>query len=116
MNSVKRSTLMTEGPIARQLITFALPLMVGMLFQQLYNTADSLIVGNFLGSEALAAVSSSSNLIMLLVGFFNGLSMGAGVVIEKAFQRGGDDLRAEGLRVEALARVKCMRKDYIEFC
>ena len=64
-----RSTLMTEGPIARQLIAFALPLMLGNLFQQLYNTADSLIVGNFLGSDALAAVSSSSNLIQLMVGF-----------------------------------------------
>ena len=80
-----RSTLMTEGPIARQLIAFALPLLLGNLFQQLYNTADSLIVGNFLGSEALAAVSSSSNLIFLLVGFFNGLSMGAGVVIGRYY-------------------------------
>lgn len=80
-----RSTLMTEGPIARQLIAFAFPLLLGNLFQQLYNTADSLIVGNFLGSEALAAVSSSSNLIFLLVGFFNGLSMGAGVVIGRYY-------------------------------
>ena len=85
MNSVKRSTLMTEGPIARQLITFALPLMVGMLFQQLYNTADSLIVGNFLGSEALAAVSSSSNLIHLLIGFVGGVAGGAGVVIARYY-------------------------------
>ena len=77
--------LMTEGPIARQLIAFAFPLLLGNLFQQLYNTADSLIVGNFLGSEALAAVSSSSNLIFLLVGFFNGLAMGAGVVISRYY-------------------------------
>jgi len=82
----KKSTmLMTEGPIASQLITFAIPLLLGNLFQQLYNTADSLIVGNFLGSEALAAVSSSGNLIFLLVGFFNGVSMGAGVVISKYY-------------------------------
>ena len=80
-----RSTLMTEGPIARQLIAFALPLLLGNLFQQLYNTADSLIVGNFLGSEALAAVSSSSNLIQLMIGFFNGLAMGAGVVISRYY-------------------------------
>ncbi len=83
--SVERSTLMTEGPIARQLIAFAVPLLLGNLFQQLYNTADSLIVGNFLGSEALAAVSSSSNLIHLLIGFFNGLAMGAGVVIGRHY-------------------------------
>lgn len=83
--SVERSTLMTEGPIARQLIAFALPLFLGNLFQQLYNTADSLIVGNFLGSEALAAVSSSSNLIQLMIGFFNGLAMGAGVVVSRNY-------------------------------
>ena len=83
--SVERSTLMTEGPIARQLIAFAVPLLLGNLFQQLYNTADSLIVGNLLGSEALAAVSSSSNLIHLLIGFFNGLAMGAGVVIGRHY-------------------------------
>jgi len=77
--------LMTEGPIARQLIAFAFPLLLGNLFQQLYNTADSLIVGNFLGSEALAAVSSSSNVIHLLIGFFNGLAMGAGVVISRHY-------------------------------
>ena len=87
VKSVKpaRCTLMTEGPIARQLVSFALPLMLGMLFQQLYNTADSLIVGNFLGSDALAAVSSSSNLIQLMLGFFMGLSSGAGVVISRYF-------------------------------
>ena len=58
---------------------------LGNLFQQLYNTADSLIVGNFLGSSALAAVASSGNLIFLLVGFFNGISVGAGVVIARFF-------------------------------
>jgi len=79
------ATLMTEGPIARQLISFAMPLMLGMLFQQLYNTADSLIVGNFLGSDALAAVSSSSNLIQLMLGFFMGVSSGAGVVISRYY-------------------------------
>ncbi|MBR5302136.1 MAG: MATE family efflux transporter [Clostridia bacterium] len=82
---VQRSTLMTEGPIARQLIRFALPLLLGNLFQQLYNTADSLIVGNILGSDALAAVSSSSSLIQLFIGFFNGLAMGAGVVISRHY-------------------------------
>ena len=82
---VQRSTLMTEGPIARQLISFALPLLLGNLFQQLYNAADSLIVGNFLGSNALAAVSSSSSLIQLFIGFFNGLAMGAGVVISRHY-------------------------------
>lgn len=77
--------LMTQGPIGRKIIFFALPLFLGNLFQQLYNTADSLIVGNFLGSNALAAVSSSGNLIFLMVGFFSGMSMGAGVVIARYY-------------------------------
>ena len=76
---------MTEGPIWKRLIAFAVPLFWGNLFQQMYNTADSLIVGNFLGSNALAAVSSSGSLIFLLVGLFNGISIGAGVVTAKYF-------------------------------
>lgn len=74
---------MTEGPIQKKLIGFALPLFLGNLFQQLYNAVDSLIVGNFAGSNALAAVSSAGNLIFLIIGFFNGISMGAGVVIAR---------------------------------
>lgn len=85
MNTTKPTTLMTEGPIWKKIITFALPLFLGNLFQQLYNTADSLIVGNFLGSDALAAVSSSGSLIFLMVGFFNGIAMGAGVVVARYF-------------------------------
>ena len=77
--------LMSEGIIWKKIIFFAMPLFLGNLFQQLYNTADSLIVGNFLGSNALAAVSSSGNLIFLMVGFFNGIAMGAGVVIARYF-------------------------------
>ncbi len=81
----QKNTLLTEGPVGRKIIAFALPLFLGNLFQQLYNTADSLIVGNFLGSDALAAVSSSGSLIFLMVGFFNGISMGAGVVTARYF-------------------------------
>lgn len=55
------------------------------MFQQLYNAADSLIVGNFLGGEALAAVGSSSSLIFLLTGFVNGVALGAGVLIARYF-------------------------------
>lgn len=76
---------MTKGSIWKKIIAFAIPLFLGNLFQQLYNTADSLIVGNFLGSSALAAVSSSGNLIFLMVGFFNGLAVGAGVVVARYF-------------------------------
>ena len=83
--STKKTTLLTEGCIWKQLVAFAFPLFLGNLFQQLYNTADSLIVGNFLGSNALAAVSSSGNLIFLMVGFFQGISVGAGVVIARYY-------------------------------
>lgn len=86
-----QTTLLTEGCIWKQLVAFAFPLFVGNLFQQLYNTADSLIVGNFLGSNALAAVSSSGNLIFLMVGFFQGISVGAGVVIARYY--GAKDYR-----------------------
>lgn len=83
--TTEKTTLMTEGSIGRKIIAFALPLFLGNLFQQLYNTADSLIVGNFLGSNALAAVSSSGNLIFLMVGFFHGIAAGAGVVIARYY-------------------------------
>ena len=82
---MKKSLRMTEGSISQKIIFFAIPLFLGNLFQQLYNTADSLIVGNFLGSNALAAVSSSGNLIFLMVGFINGIAMGAGVVIARYY-------------------------------
>lgn len=76
---------MTEGSIPKKIIKFAVPLFLGNLFQQLYNTADSLIVSNKLGAEALGAVSATAMLIFLLVGFFQGLSLGAGVLISQFF-------------------------------
>jgi putative MATE family efflux protein len=76
---------MTQGTIWKQMVIFALPIFFSNLFQQLYNAADSLIVGNFLGSEALAAVSSSGNLIFMMIGLFNGIALGAGVVISRYF-------------------------------
>lgn len=85
MSRSSGATLLTEGNILRKLVGFAIPIFLGNLFQQLYNTADSLIVGNFVGSEALAAVSSSGSLIFLIIGLFNGISMGAGVVIARYF-------------------------------
>lgn len=79
------SNRMTEGPIGKKIIKFALPLFLGNLFQQLYNVADTLIVGNLLGNQALAAVSSTGSLIFVLVGFFGGIFTGAGVVISRYF-------------------------------
>lgn len=99
MRTSSGATLLTEGSIWKKLIGFALPLFLGNLFQQLYNTCDSLIVGNFIGSEALAAVSSSGSLIFLLVGLFNGIAMGAGVVIARYF--GARDQENMGRAVHA---------------
>lgn len=84
----------TSGNIAKKILLFSFPLFLGNLFQQLYNAADTLIVGNFLGSDALAAVSSSGSLIFMMVGFFNGMAVGAGVVISHA-AGAGDRQRAE---------------------
>ena len=81
----KKGTKLLEGSIWKGIVGFAIPIFLGNLFQQLYNTVDSLIVGKFLGSEALAAVTSSGSLIFLMVGFFNGIAIGAGVVISKYF-------------------------------
>ena len=81
----KQGTRLLEGSIWKGIVGFAIPIFLGNLFQQLYNTVDSLIVGKFLGSEALAAVTSSSPLIFLMIGFFNGIAIGAGVVISKYF-------------------------------
>ena len=76
---------MTEGPIAGEMIGFAVPLFIGNLFQQLYNTADALIVGRLLGNDALAAVSATGTLIFLVVSLFNGIAVGAGVVISRYY-------------------------------
>ncbi len=76
---------MTEGRPEKVIVSFALPIFVSQLFQQLYNTADAWIVGHFLGTEELAAVTSSGSLIFLLISFFFGMAMGAGVVISRYF-------------------------------
>lgn len=91
---MKNSTIMTEGSIWKKILFFSIPLILGNLFQQLYNTVDSIIVGNYIGSEALAAVGSSGSLINLLIGFCIGASAGAGVVIAQFY--GAQD--KEGVR------------------
>lgn len=82
---MKMQKTMTEGPIWKNILYFSIPLILGNLFQQFYNTVDSIIVGNYIGSEALAAVGSSGSIINLLVGFCIGASAGAGVVISQFF-------------------------------
>jgi putative MATE family efflux protein len=76
---------MTKGSITKNLISFAIPLFFGQLLQQLYNVVDSVVVGNVLGKEALAAVSTTGSLIFLMVGFIGGLFMGNSVIIGKSY-------------------------------
>ena len=88
---------MTSGSIWKSMVLFAMPIFIGNLFQQMYNTVDSLIVGIYLGSEPLAAVSSSGSLIFMLVGFLSGVASGAGVVVARFF--GAQDTRQVKLSV-----------------
>lgn len=81
----------TEGIIWKQLLFFFFPILVGTFFQQLYNTIDAIIVGQYVGKEALAAVGSTGSLINLLVGFFVGLSSGATVIIAQFFGARDDE-------------------------
>ena len=76
---------MTEGNITKHIISFALPLLIGNIFQQLYNTVDMWVVGNFVSNEAYSAVGTIGPIINMLIGFFMGLSSGAGVVISQFY-------------------------------
>ena len=76
---------MTQGNITRHLITFALPLLAGNVFQQMYNMVDTWVVGNYVSNEAFSAVGSVGPIVNMLIGFFMGLSSGAGVVISQYY-------------------------------
>lgn len=90
MASRTKASMLT-GPVWKSLFFFAVPLLLGSIFQQLYNTVDSLVVGNFLGDSALAAVSSAANLINLLVDLFVGLFAGAGILVANTYGSGDRD-------------------------
>ena len=98
---------MTQGNPYSQIIAFALPIFLSQVFQQLYNTADTLIVGRFLGTNALAAVSSSGTLIFLLVSFFNGTSMGAGIVVSKYFGAKDNDKISRAIHTNIVFSLLC---------
>ncbi len=100
----RRATMdMTQGSITRELILFAIPLLAGNVFQQLYNTVDSIIVGREVGASALGAVTSVAPAINTLVGFFMGFSTGASVIISHNF--GAKDI--QGLRKAVHTAVAC---------
>ena len=75
--------LMTEGNILKEILLFSVPLILGNLLQQFYNTFDSIIVGKFVGANALAAVGSSGSLIFLIISFAQGAAVGAGVIVSQ---------------------------------
>ena len=81
----KTSIDLTQGNIVKQMILFSFPILMGHVFQNLYNSVDSIVVGNFVGTTALASVTSSEDISRLLVGFFTGLSAGAGVLFSRYF-------------------------------
>lgn len=88
MQGESRQNAILTGSIPRQLLLFFLPIWFGTLFQQLYNTVDTLIVGNFVGTQALAAVGATGAFVQLLVGFFTGLCGGAGILISQSYGAG----------------------------
>ena len=87
----RQKITLTEGPIWKALLLFAAPIFLGQVFQQLYNTFDAWCVGYFINDNAMGAVTSSGSLIFLMVSFFNGLAMGAGVVIARYFGAKNDE-------------------------
>jgi putative MATE family efflux protein len=90
----KKNVPLTEGSIARGLIAFAVPIFLGQLLQQLYNVADTWVIGNFASNDAFAAVSSSGSIIFFITGFFGGIGVGGGVIISKYFGA-GDNLNVQ---------------------
>ena len=98
---------MTTGNISSQMVAFALPVFLSQLFQQLYNTADAFIVGKFLGTEALGAVTSSGTLIFLLTSFFIGTTMGAGIVISRYFGEGNEDKVSRAIHTNIAFGLAC---------
>ncbi len=89
-NTMKNTINMTKGSILRNLINFAVPVLIGNIFQQLYNVADTAIIGNILGDNALAAVGASAPVYGLLIGFAGGLTNGFSVIIARYFGAGNE--------------------------
>jgi putative MATE family efflux protein len=81
---------LTKGSIVQDILIFTLPILLGQLLQQLYNLADAWVVGNFADNDAFAAVSSGGSLTFLVIGFFNGIAIGGGVIISRYFGAGDE--------------------------
>ena len=94
---------MTSGAITPLLIKFTIPLVLGNLFQLTYNAADSIIVGKFVGEDALAAVGTSNPLMTLAILFINGMCLGAGILVSTAFGAGDTQLVERQVSTTAIA-------------
>lgn len=92
---------MTEGAIPAALMRFAVPMVFGLLLQQLYNTVDAAIVGRYVSKEALAAVGSTSSILQLMIGLMNGVSIGAGVVVAQCYGAGDEAGLQRAVRASA---------------
>ena len=106
---MNKSTDFIKGNIFKSILFFSLPLLVGNLFMQFYNTVDSYIVGNYVSAQALAAVGQSTPIVNVIVGFFMGLSTGAGVVVSQFY--GSEDQRRMSLAIHtamAFSLVLCV--------
>lgn len=96
---------MTQGSITRHLILFALPLLAGNVFQQMYNMVDTWVVGNYVSNEAFSAVGSVSPIVNMLIGFFIGLGNGAGVVISQYYGAGKHDKVSQTVHTAAVVTI-----------
>lgn len=109
MGKNKNKSDLLHGSIWKSILWFSIPLLVGNLFQQLYNTVDSYVVGNYVSSNALAAVGQSTPIINMLVGFFMGLATGAGVIIAQYYGANRSDRLKRAVHTSmALTGVLCI--------
>ena len=107
--SGRRDVDMTEGNIARHLVNFALPLLIGNIFQQFYNTVDTWVVGNYVSNEAFSAVGTVGPIINMLIGLFGGMSSGASVVIAQYYGAHRNDKVKEAVHTSAaLTLILCV--------
>lgn len=99
---IKNEVNLMEGSISKGMLSFAIPMFLGQLLQQLYNLADAWVVGNFADNDAFAAVSSAGSLTFLIIGFFNGIAIGGGVVISRYFGAGNREYVVKAVHTNVL--------------
>lgn len=117
MQAQTKTRDMTSGTIWKHIILFSIPLLIGNFFQQLYNTVDSVVVGNYVSKQALAAVGSTAPVINTLVGFFMGMATGAGVVISHYFGAHDDKKLKESIHTTILLTfILCIAFTIIGIC